>query len=183
MLRGRKAMANLDSILKSRDITLLTKVHIVKTMVFLIVMYSWESWAIKKVECRRIDALNLVLKKTPESSLDLKEIKPVNPKGNKPLNIHWKDWCRKLELQYFGHLMWRADSLKKTLILGRSGAGGEGVSRGWDSWMASLTQWTWVWASLFSSDGKLVGDEVGGLTWPPDPPLCQCFTVNKANSL
>ena len=132
-------MANLNSILKSRDITLLTKVHIVKAMVFPVVMYSWESWAIKKAECRRIGALKEVLKKTPESSLDLKEIKPVNPKGNQPVNIHWKDWCRKLELQYFGHLMWRADSLKKTLMLGRSGAGGERSAEdeivGWHHWL------------------------------------------------
>ena len=73
-------MTNLDSILKSRDITLPTKVHLVKGMVFPVVMYGCESWTIKKVECRRIDAFEL-LEKTLESPLDCKEIQPVNPKG------------------------------------------------------------------------------------------------------
>ena len=84
LLLGRKAMTNLDSVLKSRDITLPTKVHRVKAMVFLVVMYRCESWTIKKVECQRTDAFKLVLEKTLESSLDCKEIKPVNPKGNQP---------------------------------------------------------------------------------------------------
>ena len=74
---GRKVMVNLDSILKSRDITLLTKVHIVKAMVFPVVMYGCERWTIKKAECQRIDAFKLVLEKTLESPLDSKEIKPV----------------------------------------------------------------------------------------------------------
>ena len=78
LLLGRKDMANLDSILKSRDITLLTKVHLVKPMVFLIVMYVCESWTIKKAESQR----TVVLEKTLESSLDCKESQPVNPKGN-----------------------------------------------------------------------------------------------------
>ena len=84
-LLGRKAMTNLDSILKSRDIILLTKVHVVKVMVFPIVMYWCESWTIKKAECQRIDAFELwCLEKTLESPLDSKEIKPVNPKGSQP---------------------------------------------------------------------------------------------------
>ena len=91
LLLGRKAMTNLVTVLKSRNITLPTKVCIVKAMVFPVVMYECDSWTIKKAECRRIGALKEVLKKTPESSLDLKEIKPVNPKGNQPVNIHWKD--------------------------------------------------------------------------------------------
>ena len=81
LLRGRKAMTNLDSVLKSRDITLLTKVRIVKVMVFPIVMYGCESWTIKKAECRRTDAFEM-LEKTLESPLDCKEIQPVHPKGN-----------------------------------------------------------------------------------------------------
>ena len=72
-------MTNLDSILKSRDITLPTKVHLVKAMVLLVVMYGCESWTVKKAECRRID---MVLEKTLESPLDCKEIQPVHPKGN-----------------------------------------------------------------------------------------------------
>ena len=75
-------MTNLDSILKSRDITLPTKVHLIKTMVFPVFMYGCESWTIKKAECQRIDAFELVLEKTLESPLDCKEIQPVHPKGN-----------------------------------------------------------------------------------------------------
>ena len=76
-----KAMTNLDSILKSRDITLLKKVCLVKAMVFPVVMYGCQSWTIKKAECQRIDAFQLWL--TLESALDCKEMQPVNPKGNK----------------------------------------------------------------------------------------------------
>ena len=75
-------MPNLDNILKSRDITLPTKVCLVKAMVFPIVMYECESWTIKKAECQRTDAFELVLEKTLESLLDSKEIQPVHPKGN-----------------------------------------------------------------------------------------------------
>ena len=82
LLLGRKVMTNLDSVLKSRDITLLTKVPIVKAMVFPVVMYGCESWTIKKAKCQRTDAFKQVLEKTLESPLDYKEIKPVNPKGN-----------------------------------------------------------------------------------------------------
>ena len=77
-------MTNLDNVLKSRGITLLTKVHVVKAMVFPLATYRCESWTIKKSEHQRIDALKLVLEKTLESPLDCKEIKPVNPKGNLP---------------------------------------------------------------------------------------------------
>ena len=82
LLLGRKAMTNLDSIFKSRDITLPTKVHLVKAMVFLVVMYGCESWTMKKAEGRRIDAFELWCWRTLESPLDSKEIKPVHLKGN-----------------------------------------------------------------------------------------------------
>ena len=83
LLLGRKVMTNLESILKSRDITLPTKIHLVKAMVLPVVMYGCESWTIKKAERQRIDAFELVvLEKTLESPLDCMEIKPVNPKGN-----------------------------------------------------------------------------------------------------
>ena len=82
LLLGRKVMTNLDSILKSRDITLLTEVHLVKAMVFAVVMYGCESWTIKKAERRRINAFELWCWRTLESPLDCKEIKPVNPEGN-----------------------------------------------------------------------------------------------------
>ena len=85
LLLGRKAMTTLDSVLKSRDITLPTKICIVRAVVFPVVMYECESWIIKKAECQRISALQImVLKKTLESPLDYKETKPVNPKGNQP---------------------------------------------------------------------------------------------------
>ena len=82
LLLGRKAMANLDSILKSRDITLLTKVPLVKAMVFPVVMYGCESWAITKAERQRIDAFELWCWRRIESPLDCKEIQPVHPKGD-----------------------------------------------------------------------------------------------------
>ena len=86
-------MTNLDSILKRRDITLPTKVCLVKAMVFLVVMYGCESWTIKKAERQRIDAFELVLEKTLESLLDCKEIQPVHPKGDSVLGVLWKDLC------------------------------------------------------------------------------------------
>ena len=85
-------MTNLDGILKSRDITLLTKVDLVKAVVFPVVMYGCESWTIKKAEHRRIDAFELWLEKTLDSPLDCKEIQPVHPKGDRSvLGVHWKD--------------------------------------------------------------------------------------------
>ena len=84
LLLGRKAMTNLDSIVKSRDIILPTKVHLVKAMVFPIVMYRCESWNIKKAEHLKTDAFELVLDKTLESPLGSQKIKPVNPKGSQP---------------------------------------------------------------------------------------------------
>ena len=105
-------MTNLDSIFKSRDITLPSKVHLVKSMVFSVVMYECESWTIKKAECRRIDAFEL------ESPLDCKEIKPVNPKRHHP-EYSLEGLMLKSKLQYFGHLMQRANSLEKTLMLGK----------------------------------------------------------------
>ena len=82
LLLGRKVMTNLESILKSRDITLPTKVHLVKALVFPVVMYGCESWTIKKAECQRIEAFELWCWRTLESPLDCKEIQPVHPKGN-----------------------------------------------------------------------------------------------------
>ena len=121
LLLGRKVMTNLDDILKSRDITLFTKVHLVKPMVFPVVMYGCESWTIKKVECRRIDAFELWcwkrLLRVPwtarrSNQSILKEISPGCSLDRLML---------KLKLQYFDHLMRRADSLEKTLMLGGIG--------------------------------------------------------------
>ena len=112
LLPGRKAMANLGSILKSRDITLPTMVCIVKAMIFPVDMYRYERWTIKKAECQRIDAFELwLLKKTLESLLDSKKIKPVNLKEIDPELL--EGLMLKLKLQYFDHLIRRANSLEK----------------------------------------------------------------------
>ena len=103
-------MTNIDSILKGRDVTLPTKVHLIKAMGFPVVMYGCESWTMKKVEHQRIDAFELVLEKILESPLDSKEIQLVHPKGNRPYSLEGL----MLKLQYFGHLVQRADSLEKT---------------------------------------------------------------------
>ena len=113
LLLGRKTMTNLDSILKSRDITLSTKVRLVKAMVFPVVMYEFESWTIMKAECRRTD---VVLKKTLESSLDSKEIQQSILKEISP-EYSLEGMMLKLKLRYFGHLMRRTDSFEKTLML------------------------------------------------------------------
>ena len=86
----------------------------------------------------------VVLEKTLESPLDSKEVKPVNPRGNEPWILTDRTDL-KLKLQYFDHLMQRADSLEKTLMLGKIEGRGRRDDGGWDGWMASLTQWTWVW--------------------------------------
>ena len=85
LLLGRKVMSNLDSIFKSRDITLPTKVRLVKAVVFPVVMYECESWTVKKAECRRMDAFELWCWRRLESPLDCKEIQPVHPKGDQSL--------------------------------------------------------------------------------------------------
>ena len=120
LLLGRKAMTNLDSILRSRDITLPTKVHIVKAMVFLVVMYRWDGWIIKKAEHRRTDAFELWCWRrtlrvpwTPRRS-NQSILKEINPEYS------WEGLMLKLRRQYFGHLMRRADSFEKSLILGKN---------------------------------------------------------------
>ena len=91
LLLGRKVMTNLDSIFKSRDVTLPTKARLVKAMVFPVVMYGCESWTVKKTELRRIDAFELWCWRRLERPLDCKEIQPVHPKKKSVLNIHWKN--------------------------------------------------------------------------------------------
>ena len=136
-----------SSMLKLRDITLPTKVCTVKGMVFPVIMYRCESWARKKAECQRIDAFELWswrrLFRVPwtarkSNQLILKEISP---------EYSLEGLMLKLKLQYFGQLMWRTDSLEKPWYWEKLKAGGEGDNRGWDDWMASLIQWTWVWVS------------------------------------
>ena len=150
-------MTKLDSILKSRDITLPTKVHLIKAMIFPVVIYGYESWTIKKAESQRIDAFELwcwrrlmrvpwTAKRSNQSIL--KEISP---------ECSLEELMLKLKLQYLGHLMWRTDSLGKPSDLWcweRLKAAGKGENRGCNGWVASLTQWTrvqvnsrcWWWA-------------------------------------
>ena len=111
-------MTNLDSILKSRDITLPTKVRLVKAMVFPVVMYGCERWTIKKAECQRIDTFELWCLKRLLRVSDCKEIQPVYAKEIIP-EYSLEELMLRLKLQYFGHLMRRTDSFEKTLMLGR----------------------------------------------------------------
>ena len=107
-------MTNLDSIFKSRDITLPTKVRLVKAMVFPVVTYGCESWTAKKAERRRIDAFELWCWRRLENPLDCKEIQPIHSEGDQPWDFFLEGMMLKLKLQYFRHLMRRADSLEKT---------------------------------------------------------------------
>ena len=145
LLLGRTAMTNLDSIWKSRDITLPTKVCIVEAMVFPVVMCGSKSWTIKKAECQRIDAFELWcwrrLLRVPWTAR--RSNQSILRKS--VLNIHWKDWCWSSNA-----LATRCEEpahLKRPWCWERLKAGGEGDDTGWDGWMVSLTQWTWVWAS------------------------------------
>ena len=140
-------MTNLDRILKSRDVTLPTKFRLVKAMVFPVVMYGCESWTVKKAEGRRIDAFELWcwrrLLTVPWTARRsnwsiLKEISP---------GCSSEGMMLKLKLQYFGHLMWRTDSLEKILMLGKTEGRRRRGQQGWDGWMASQTWWTWVWVN------------------------------------
>ena len=130
LLLGRKVMTNLDSILKSRDVTLPTKVHLVKVIVFPVVIYGCESWTIKKAEHQRIDAFELWcwrrLLRVPWTARRSKQliIKEISPEYS------LEGLMVKLKLQYCGHLMRRTDSLEKTLMLGKIEAGGERDNRG-----------------------------------------------------
>ena len=120
LLLGRKAMMNLDSIIKSRDITLLTKVQLVKAMVFLVVMYGQESWTIKKAEHQVIEAFELRCWRRLLRVIGLQRrsnqsiLKEINPEYSS------EGLMLKLKFQYFGHLMQRADSLEKTPVLGKT---------------------------------------------------------------
>ena len=138
-------MTNLDSILKSRDITLSSKVHLVETMFFPVVMYGCESWIIEKAEHLRIDASELWcwrrLLRVPWTARRSNQfiLKGISP------GCSLEGLILKLRLQYFGHLMWKLTHLKRPWCWERLRAGGEGDNREWDGWMASLIRWTRVW--------------------------------------
>ena len=154
-------MTNLDSILRSRDITLPTKVRLVKAMVFPVVMYGCKSWTVKKTECQKIDVFELWcwrrFLRVPwtarrSNHFILKEISPV---------CSLEGLMLKLKLQYFGHLMRRVTHWKGPWCWEGLGAGREGDNRGWAGWMASLTRWAWVWVNS------------GGLWWTGRPGMLQ----------
>ena len=145
LLLGRKVMTNVDSIFKSKDIILPTKICLVKAMVFPVVMYRCESWTVKKAERQKIDAFELWcwrrLLRVPwtarrSNQSILKEISP---------GCSLEGMMLKLKLQYFGYLMWRVTHWRRLWCWEGLGARGEGDDRGWDGWMASLTRWMWVW--------------------------------------
>ena len=135
LLLGRKVMTNLDSIFKSRDITLPTKVRLVKAMVFPVVMYGCESWTMKKAERQRIDAFELWcwrrLLRVPWTAWRSNQSIPEETNPEYAL----EGLMLKLNLQYFGHLMWRTDSLEKTLMLGKI----EGARR--SGWQDEMVGW------------------------------------------
>ena len=140
-------MTSIDSILKSRDITLPSKVHLVIAMVFPGVMYGCESWTIKKAKRQRIGTLELScwrrLLRVPWTARRSNQsiLKEISPEDS------LKGLMLKLKLQFFGHLMRRTHSLETPWCWERLKAGGEGDNRGWGGWMASPTRWTRVWAS------------------------------------
>ena len=147
LLLGRKIMTNLDSILKSRDITLSTKVCLVKATVFPVVTYGCESWTVKKAECRRIDAFELWcwrrLLRVPwtarrSNQSILKEISA---------GVHWKDWCWSWNSNTLATACEELTHWKRPWCWEELGAGGEGDNSGWDGWMTSVTQWTWFWVN------------------------------------
>ena len=166
-LLGRKAMTNLDSILKSRNITLLTKAHLVKAMVFPVVMYGCESWTIKKAEHRRNDAFELWywrrLLRVPWTA------RRSNQSILKEISAEYslEGLMLKLKLQYFGHLMWRTDTLEKTLMLGKIEGGRSRGRQRMRWWMTSLNQRTWVWV------------DSGSWRWTGRPGVLQCMVLQR----
>ena len=155
-LLGRKVMTNLDSIFKSRNITLLTKVHLVKAMVFPVVMYGCESWTIKKAERWRIDALGLWIDAFGLSLLKRRLLKVLwtARRSNQSIlreispEYSLEGPMLKLKLQYFVHLIWEELTYwKRPWCWEILKVGGEEDDRGWDDWMASPTRWTWVWVN------------------------------------
>ena len=145
LLLGRKVMTNLDSILKSRDITLPTKVCLAKALVFPVILYECESWTIKKAEHQKTDAFELWcwrrLLRVPWTA------RRSNQSILKELSLEYslEGLMLKLKFQSFGRLMWRTDSFERPWCWERLKGRGERDNRGWDGWMVSPTQWTWVW--------------------------------------
>ena len=146
-LLGRKVMTNLDSILKSRDITLPAKVRLVNAMVFPVVMYRCESWMVKKAECQKIDAFELGVGEDSWESLGLQG-DPTSPSWRRSaLGVHWKDWRWSWNSNTLATSCEELTHQKRPWCWEGLGAGGGGDDRGWDGSMASPTRWTWVWVN------------------------------------
>ena len=122
-------------------------------MVYPVVVYGCENWAIKKAEHQRINAFEMWYWRRFESPLDCKEIQPVNPKGDQSWIFNGRTDAE-AETPYFGHLIWRTDSLERPWCWERLRAGGEEDNKGWDGWMTSLTSWIWVWVDPGVDDGQ-----------------------------
>ena len=151
LLLGRKVMTNLDSLLKSRDITLPTKVRLVKAMIFPVVMCRCESWTVKKAElnAKKMMLLNYGVGEDSRESLGLQR-DPTSPSWRRSvLGVHqsWKDWCWSWNSNTLATSCKELTHWKRPWCLEGLGAGGEGDDRGWDGWMASPTRWTWVWVN------------------------------------
>ena len=147
LLLARKVRSNLDSISKSRDITLPIKVQLVKAMVFPMVMYRCESWTIKKLSVKELMLLNCGVREDSWESLELQG-NPTSPSEKKSvLNIHWKDWYWSWNSNTLATLHKELTHWKRPWCWERLKAGGEGDDRGWDGWMASPTPWAWIWVN------------------------------------
>ena len=140
-------MTNLDSILKSRDISLPTKVHQVKAIVFPIAVYGCEGCTIKKAEHRRIDVFELWCWRRLLRVLWAAKRSNQSILKKSVLNIHWKDWCWSWNSNTLSTWWEELSHLKRPRCWERLKVGGEGDNRGWDGWMASPTQWTWVYVN------------------------------------
>ena len=165
-LLGRKVMKNLDTVLKSRDITVSTKVHIVKAIVFPVVTYGCETLTVKKAECQIIDSFELwcwrKLLKVPLTARRSSEsiLIEINPKYSLEGLM--------LKLQYFGHIMQTDDSWNSPWCLERLKTEGEEDIRGWDGWMTSLMQWTWTLVS-----------QTDMIRWPNNNNKPPCYSWDK----
>ena len=168
LLLGRQVMTNLDSILKSRDITLSTKVRLVEAMVFSVIRYGCETivWTIKKAECQRIDGFELWCWRR------LLRVPWTARRSNQSiliLGVHLKDWYWSWNSNILATWCEEMTHLKRPWCWERLRAEREGDDRGWDGWMASPTQWTWVWTTPGVGDGQgslaCCGSGKPGMLW------------------